>query len=468
MSKETTIFYDGELIASFYAGQTATLKTKGDELEHDIVVTAGSVPVDKFGLPIEIDSLDNALLVDENKGKVYKCDDKLYQVEKITSLKGLTIKFNEIISSPCPIGEDDVLECSGVPFGVGNYGKPRITAIKRMFDSSSSGTKTLAFDIKDDEYLYDLHYTYANFLPPDDPEYEEVIESLSRWFITDEIENEINTPWRNFVVSDFDCPTLNENPAFIEWVLANGKVCPKIECLNDIKAFEMTHSAEGAFAALQEGYWSAATETICDLPYDGIAGQFTASFSINGKVAAKTFTNFAYSFQDDSSVTFSNDSGDLLIIENNYGEGEVVTKYNGVAIDGTVTFTTFDCIFNDSYFFLSYVLCYCDLIDMDYPNGFYFVEYVPEMNGGIPTIDALDEALLISENKGKIYEYNGKLYSVEEVYVPVKDGEQGTAFFLEDGKMVTPTIPGDYNLSTCSINGGGFTSDYTISVPVED
>ena len=44
MPKETTIHYDGELIASFYAGQTATLKTKGDELEHDIVVTAGSVP----------------------------------------------------------------------------------------------------------------------------------------------------------------------------------------------------------------------------------------------------------------------------------------------------------------------------------------------------------------------------------------------------------------------------------------
>lgn len=38
----TTITYDGKVIATFGAGQTAILKTKGDAVEHDIIVTAGS------------------------------------------------------------------------------------------------------------------------------------------------------------------------------------------------------------------------------------------------------------------------------------------------------------------------------------------------------------------------------------------------------------------------------------------
>lgn len=41
-NKPTTITYDGKVIASFSAGQTATLTTKGDEVEHNIVVQAGS------------------------------------------------------------------------------------------------------------------------------------------------------------------------------------------------------------------------------------------------------------------------------------------------------------------------------------------------------------------------------------------------------------------------------------------
>lgn len=41
-NKPTTITYDGKVIASFSAGQTATLTTKGDEVEHNIVVAAGS------------------------------------------------------------------------------------------------------------------------------------------------------------------------------------------------------------------------------------------------------------------------------------------------------------------------------------------------------------------------------------------------------------------------------------------
>ena len=41
-NKPTTITYDGKVIASFSAGQTATLTTKGDKVEHNIVVAAGS------------------------------------------------------------------------------------------------------------------------------------------------------------------------------------------------------------------------------------------------------------------------------------------------------------------------------------------------------------------------------------------------------------------------------------------
>lgn len=41
-NKPTTITYDGKVIASFSAGQTATLTTKGDKVEHNIVVKAGS------------------------------------------------------------------------------------------------------------------------------------------------------------------------------------------------------------------------------------------------------------------------------------------------------------------------------------------------------------------------------------------------------------------------------------------
>ena len=50
MSKETTIYYGDKLIASFNAGQTATLTTGGDKLKHDIVVKAGGdVPEPDYG-----------------------------------------------------------------------------------------------------------------------------------------------------------------------------------------------------------------------------------------------------------------------------------------------------------------------------------------------------------------------------------------------------------------------------------
>ena len=88
--------------------------------------------------------------------------------------------------------------------------------------------------------------------------------------------------------------------------------------------------------------------------------------------------------------------------------------------------------------------------------------------GGVPSIDTLDETLLVADNKGKIYKCDGNLYTIEEVYVPAADGEEGTAFFLEDGKMIVPTRgPGFYEISPASFNGGGFTA-YTIRIPSTD
>lgn len=47
MPKETIIIYDGKQIASFYAGQTATIKTAETEVEHDIVVIAGGAKAEE-------------------------------------------------------------------------------------------------------------------------------------------------------------------------------------------------------------------------------------------------------------------------------------------------------------------------------------------------------------------------------------------------------------------------------------
>lgn len=101
--------------------------------------------------------------------------------------------------------------------------------------------------------------------------------------------------------------------------------------------------------------------------------------------------------------------------------------------------------------------------------------YVPTEDGGvtcfynrvedIPQLSVLDENLLVYENKGKIYGCGGKLYKIEEVYIP---SENGDAFFLEDGKMIAPTVSGDYSVGPLIINGGGNNSYIHIRVPMTD
>ena len=72
---------------------------------------ANALPSTK-GKPIVIESLDDVPLTDDNVGKVYSYNNELYQLEKVTSLKGLTIKLNEQIEDCPAIGEDDEIECS--------------------------------------------------------------------------------------------------------------------------------------------------------------------------------------------------------------------------------------------------------------------------------------------------------------------------------------------------------------------
>lgn len=145
----TEIKYNDSVIATVEAGKTKILKCKGKKMRGDVEVKGGG---GTSGFPIEIDALDNALLVSENAGKVYKCNDKLYQVHKITSLKGLTIKFNEHIT-PCPvIGEDDVFECSGTIMGDDLYPvygyRPATTAIRKFTDN------TIAFEAENYDFIH--------------------------------------------------------------------------------------------------------------------------------------------------------------------------------------------------------------------------------------------------------------------------------------------------------------------------
>ena len=43
---------------------------------------ANALPSSSKGTPIEIDTLNNSLLVSDNEGKIYKCDEKLYREEE--------------------------------------------------------------------------------------------------------------------------------------------------------------------------------------------------------------------------------------------------------------------------------------------------------------------------------------------------------------------------------------------------
>lgn len=327
---------------------------------------ATNLPEGASGKPIEIDTLDNSLLTAENDGKVYKCDDKLYQVEKIKSLKGLTIKFNEHIT-PCPvISEDDVFECSGVFFEESFSVYPSmenviVTTMCRKLNPEYHPSGLPAYSIVFEAQGSCRYWGYYR-------------QEYNAWHFIDENGNELET---SITITNFDCPTLNENPEFIEWVFANAKVYSKIECLNDIKAFSLNFKTMDDYNYFTYAYYYSAEEIFNDYP--DITGQFTVSFSMGGEVVTKTFANLGGVV--DGEARFYNSDNDVLTIHHT---GAI--NYNGVVIEDKLTFTKFDCIFNDSYYFLSYVLTHAELIDMEYINGYKFVEYeiaVPEYAGTI-------------------------------------------------------------------------------------
>ena len=89
-------------------------------------------------IPIEVEELNDSLLVKEDDGKIYKCGNNLYQVEKIKSLKGLTIKFNEHVGLCNAIKDYYDLPCNGIIMGLernlefieNNIGKNFITNVR--------------------------------------------------------------------------------------------------------------------------------------------------------------------------------------------------------------------------------------------------------------------------------------------------------------------------------------------------
>jgi hypothetical protein len=328
------------------------------------------------GKPIEIDTLDNSLLTAENDGKVYKCDDKLYQVEKIKSLKGLTIKFNEHIT-PCPvIGEDDVFECSGVPMGDDfpmYENRPDIIAIRKANDAGVPGT-IISFTLPD----YDNYGARVELFYSSDNDY-------SKWLVHDGIGN-ANDPYAPAVVYNFNCPALNENPEFIEWVFANGKVYPNFETANDIESFKINQP----FLYRNEFYWFFLTliweinGNMLDGVFD-VGGQYTVSFSLNGELITKTFTNARVHRVAGSEdlIVFSNGEDSLTIGEDKFDDmgyplgADLI--YNNIVIEDEPTFTVFNgtykgCRITDNFRFLSFILSYTS-VSGEYINGLYFVEY---------------------------------------------------------------------------------------------
>ena len=319
------------------------------------------------GKPIEIDTLDNSLLVSENEGKIYKCDEKLYQVEKIKSLKGLTIRFNERIEH-CPlITDDSEFECSGIiwngnqvlmdedPYYIHNICK----LTKSLPDSYVTGDRFIAFVIRD----------YAGFYYISADNQEE-----TGWYFYDENGNEwlalyeIN---KGFNITNFDCPKLNENPEFIKWVLANAKVYPKIESVKDVKAFKNGDSGSDVYSCYLNSIGEVREYKDLNTP---IEVQFTASFIKNGELVIKNFNTLHLNV----GVDFYTNEGDLLSFETDWDNDTypTIVKYNGEVLDNNPIFTEFNGSITKTNNFMSYLMECCELVDMEYVNGCYFVEYL--------------------------------------------------------------------------------------------
>lgn len=368
----TQIRYNGEVVTTFSKG-TITLNTDEHKLTGDIEVTStgGGTGGGISGLPIEVDALDKSLLAAENDGKIYKCDDKLYQVEKITSLKGLTIKFNDHLTSPCPIGEDDVFDCDGVAMmqDFNLRGNPHIVAIRKKLYLNPSVTSDIAFTVRDiDPYVEDDYYTYDLFVGED-------WDGNPSWMVCDENGN-VSPAIASAVVSNFDCPELNENPAFIEWVFANAKVYSKIESTKDIKEFKFNlpfafgeeFRCGFAFAMQNVNHTGAVIEFDVD-------GRYTATFSVNGELITKTFTDV--NVNGDALLIFSN-GDDTLTVDYWYddnGDLPYTIKYNDIVLEGEIIFIEFDCIFNKEWYLLSFILP-CTNVSGEYNNGYAFKEFV--------------------------------------------------------------------------------------------
>ena len=379
----TSITYGGKEIKSLEAGKTGTVRCKGKKMKTDLVVKAGGGnTIEVSGLPIEVDSLDNSLLTAENDGKVYKCADKLYQVHKITSLKGLTIKFNEHIT-PCPvIGENEEFECSGVLMGDDfpyySEGKPSVSTIKKKaIDNWISGTVFFAIATP---YYDEIHYIFADN------------QEESGWYAFDQNGNQ-PPAFAPAVIYNFDCPALNENPEFMEWVFANAKVYPNIESPNEIKSFKLAQPFlsdgntigwyfQGAFLC---GMFEAnRTGVVFEIDVDG---QFTATFLVNEELVTETFTNVnVYGATNSEGLpVFSNDVDNLVFLNASKTEdgifdenGNLIPspiKYNDIFLEDGIEFTKFDCMLNTkTKDILYFILCYTT-VSGEYHNGFAFKEY---------------------------------------------------------------------------------------------
>ena len=318
------------------------------------------------GFPIAIKELDNSLTAKENVGKVYKCADKLYQVHNITSLKGLTIKFNTENITPCPVISEDAWvgcsgECASVYADIGAFERPAIKGILKRADGYFDGN--IAFEVRDGfdttgsdpcYVYYAQHYDYTG------------------WRLLDYNGNDIQIypSVKSVTITQFDCPDLNDDPAFIEWVMANAKVYSKIENVSDIKRIRFGQDYIGYFeeliSAMQE-----IDNTVMVYPLEA-SGTFIATFSIGGEQITKTFSIFftKYSPNDVNDVVAYFSDGES---EENRLTFELIDwleegakyelKYNNVPLDSDgVTFTTFDSgDYDKSFHMVGFLLSQTDI-----------------------------------------------------------------------------------------------------------
>lgn len=355
---EIEIKYNNEVLANVDDGKVATILCDGKRMEGDLVIT---VPKSLDGTPAVVDSLDRILVTDKNNGRVYKCKDKLYQVSKITSLKGLTIKFNKSIV-PCLISEDEEFECSGIFYDGSrsvytNTNEINITSVKR----DVYGTPCfIAFNVHgNDAYEGEVYPCY----------YADVFYD-GFWQLIDGNGNQCETS--SISIANFDCPSLNEDSYFINWVLANAKVYAKVENVKDIQSFAFSKSMTASDIMYLVDELNGAVQFVFNSwAYNhSFAGEHVVSFSVNGERVTKVFSNFAVYGEDFYNGVFGrvvefsdSDTGEMLTLEvpendGNWDVTPVIMKYNDTILDGGVTVTKLDLgMLNNSYYIIRYILC---------------------------------------------------------------------------------------------------------------